>query len=95
MLVMPPRSDRKKSDWPSDVHCGLMFLAPSNPPALRTVPETTSITASCSAPASSVCRLVENRSVLNAIVRPSGDHAGSSSVNASVVSRRTLPLSRS
>ena len=36
-----------------------------------------------------------NRSVLNASERPSGDQAGSSSANASVVSRRKVLVVRS
>jgi hypothetical protein len=46
-------------------------------------------------PNSSVSRFEENRSVTKASSRPSGDHSGSRSAKASLVSWRRSPLSMS
>ena len=95
MFVIPCRSDRKYSARPSLDHCGLMFFTPSNPPASRTSPDATSMTAIRRWPDWRAGSFVVNRSVLKASERPSGDHAGSSSAYASVVSRRSVPAFRS
>jgi hypothetical protein len=61
----------------------------------RIVPRSTSSAASRYAPNESVSSDELKRSVTNAIVRPSGDHAGCRSAYASSVRRRSVSPSRS
>jgi len=92
---MPCRSEMKNRLRPSGAHCGLMFFPSSNPPAGRMSPVATSRIASRGCPAFRRSMLLLKRSVLKAIARPSGDHDGCSSENASLVTRRSVLAPRS
>ena len=93
---MPSRSEMKKSDRLSGVHCGLMFLPLVNA-------RTCSIVAARRIDQrEAVCADVERRrgrdekrSVANAMRVPSGDQAGCRSANGSLVSRAASPVPRS
>jgi hypothetical protein len=72
-----------------------MFLAPWKPPASRTAPLATSMSAMRGLPIASTSSLVVKRSVAKAIRVPSGENAGSISAKGSLVSRRSALPARS
>src|SRR5215831_1618397 len=72
-----------------------MFFACATLGSGPIAPDDTSIDASWNMPNVSVSVDEEKRSVVNASMRPSGDHAGCKSAKASAVSGRNAPLSQS
>ena len=86
----------KKRLFPSGEYCGLMCLPCVNGEKTLTWPVATSIVASWRGENTIFVKsVVGPRSVANAIVFPSGDHAGWMSALRSFVSCRTVPAARS
>ncbi len=89
------RSETKKSERPSALHCGLMLLPPSKVVTVRISRVSTSISARRISPKLKSPKSVTPRSVTKAMVRPSGEYAGCRSAKRSLVSGVERPDSTS